>query len=94
MDSTEAPSNQESQSLTEVSISSLSPPLALPETSVPYRQIRAIYDDETITLYQAYSAAIAVPAVYEQQLTASKDFKMDRMTWIKPSWCWMMYALL
>ena len=52
--------------------------------SVPYRQIRAFYDDKTITVYQAYSAAIAVPAVSDQKLCASPDFKLGRMTWIKP----------
>jgi hypothetical protein len=24
-------------------------------------------------------------------LSASPEFKVGRMTWIKPSWCWMMY---
>ncbi|KAI4183823.1 MAG: hypothetical protein LQ348_004623, partial [Seirophora lacunosa] len=59
--------------------------------TIPYRQIRAKYDDETITVYQAYSAAIAIPAVREQKLNASPAFKPDRMTWIKPSFAWMMY---
>jgi hypothetical protein len=63
---------------------------AAPTPQVPYRQIRALYDDETITIYQAYQASIAIPAVKEQKLSASKDFAMGRMTWIKPSWCWMM----
>ncbi|KAL8823623.1 MAG: hypothetical protein Q9191_005688 [Dirinaria sp. TL-2023a] len=58
---------------------------------VPYRQIRASYDTETITLYQAYCAEIAIPAVKEQRLCASPRFSFGRMTWIKPSWCWMMY---
>lgn len=57
----------------------------------PYRQIRALFDDETITVYQAYPAAIAQPAVDSQRLTASPAFRLGRMTWIKPSWCWMMY---
>lgn len=61
------------------------------KTPIPYRQIRALYDDETITVYQAYSAPIALAAVTHQKLNASPDFKMQRMTWIKPSWCWMMY---
>lgn len=61
-------------------------------SSIPYRQIRAIYDDKTITVYQAYSASIAVAAVREQHLNASPDFLLGRMTWIKPSWCWMMCA--
>ncbi|KAL9137623.1 MAG: hypothetical protein Q9175_001174 [Cornicularia normoerica] len=58
---------------------------------VPYRQIRALYDEETITVYQAYSQAIAGPAVKEQRLSASFAFSHTRMTWIKPSWAWMMY---
>ena len=29
----------------------------------PQRQIRAVYTDDTITVYQAYSPAIALPAV-------------------------------
>jgi hypothetical protein len=62
-----------------------------PKASIPYRQIRAIYDDETITVYQAYSPSIATTAVEHQKLNASPDFKLGRMTWIKPSWCWMMY---
>ncbi|KAF2176622.1 hypothetical protein K469DRAFT_722120 [Zopfia rhizophila CBS 207.26] len=62
-----------------------------PSTSTPYRQIRAHYDDETITVYQAYSASIAVPAVKHQKLNASPEFSTARMTWIKPSWAWMLY---
>lgn len=58
---------------------------------IPYRQIRAHYDSETITLYQAYPTSIARPAVTSQCLTASPSFRLGRMTWVKPSWCWMMY---
>ena len=56
---------------------------------VPARQVRAVFDDRTVTVYQAYSPAIAEPA-----LTAGRfvpPFKLDRMTWIKPSFLWMMY---
>ena len=53
------------------------------------RQIRAVFDNETITVYQAYTAAIAIPAVENQKFVP--PFKMDRMTWIKPSFLWMMY---
>lgn len=60
-------------------------------SAIPYRQIRAQYDKETITVYQAYSATIAEAAVRDQKLDASPDFLPHRMTWIKPSWCWMMY---
>ncbi|GAA3193369.1 DUF4291 domain-containing protein [Dactylosporangium siamense] len=56
---------------------------------VPYQEIRAVHDDETITVYQAYSPAIAVPAVAAQRFVP--PFKRDRMTWVKPSFLWMMY---
>ncbi|KAM0279425.1 hypothetical protein ACHAQH_004585 [Verticillium albo-atrum] len=62
-----------------------------PSPSPPLRQIRANYSETTITLYQAYSAAIADPAVAAQKLTAAPDFKPTRMTWVKPSWAWMLY---
>lgn len=62
-----------------------------PTPQTPYRQIRALYDEETITVYQAYSSAIADPAVKQQRLSASPAFSHTRMTWIKPSWAWMMY---
>ncbi|TGJ78962.1 hypothetical protein E0Z10_g9803 [Xylaria hypoxylon] len=55
------------------------------------RQIRAYYDEETITVYQAYNSEIASAAVHHQKLHASPEFRFTRMTWIKPSWCWMMY---
>ena len=55
------------------------------------RQIRANFDEETITVYQAYNSEIASSAVQHQKLSASPQFKLGRMTWIKPSWCWMMY---
>jgi hypothetical protein len=57
----------------------------------PYRQIRALHDADTITVYQAYSRAIATAAAQTQRLNASPDFSPRRMTWVKPSWCWMMY---
>jgi hypothetical protein len=53
------------------------------------RQIRALYDDRTIRVYQAYSDTIADAALSHQ--TFAPPFKMDRMTWIKPSFLWMMY---
>jgi Domain of unknown function (DUF4291) len=52
-------------------------------------QIRAVYDDNTITVYQAYNKDIAKLAVKNQ--TFVPPFKMERMTWIKPSFLWMMY---
>jgi hypothetical protein len=56
---------------------------------IPARQVRAVFDDQTITVYQAYSPAIAEPAIAAGRLVP--PFKLDRMTWIKPSFLWMMY---
>ncbi|MEU0880732.1 DUF4291 domain-containing protein [Lentzea sp. NPDC005914] len=53
------------------------------------REIRADYDDQSIVVYQAYSPAIAVAAVEAQRFVP--PFRMERMTWIKPSFLWMMY---
>lgn len=54
------------------------------------RQIRAIYDQATIRVYQAYSNEIADSALRLGRFV-SPPFKMERMTWIKPSFLWMMY---
>lgn len=54
------------------------------------RIVRAVYDNDTITVYQAFNRPIALSAV-EHQTFISPPFKMDRMTWIKPSFLWMMY---
>ncbi len=53
------------------------------------RQVRAQYDDETITVYQAYSPAIADAVLAAGRFVT--PFKLERMTWIKPSFLWMMY---
>jgi hypothetical protein len=57
--------------------------------NVPARQIRAVYSADAITVYQAYSAAIAEPAARAGRFVP--PFKRERMTWIKPSFLWMMY---
>lgn len=54
------------------------------------RQIRAWYDESTIRVYQAYSNAIADTALARGTFV-SPPFSMTRMTWIKPSFLWMMY---
>lgn len=59
-------------------------------TAIPSRQIRAIYDDTTIRVYQAYPDEISDSAL-EHGTFVSPPFKMERMTWIKPSFLWMMY---
>ncbi|MEV6252941.1 DUF4291 domain-containing protein [Nocardia sp. NPDC051929] len=55
----------------------------------PPRRIRAVYDERTIVVYQAYSPEIAEPAVAAG--TFVEPFRRERMTWIKPSFLWMMY---
>src|SRR5581483_4502264 len=64
--------------------------MSTPTDPIPLRQIRAVYDDRTIRVYQAYSAAIADTALSKGTFV-SPPFKMERMTWIKPSFLWMMY---
>ena len=59
-------------------------------SDTPYQQIRAVYDATTIRVYQAYSDAIADTALANGRFI-SPPFKMARMTWIKPSFLWMMY---
>ena len=57
---------------------------------LPEREIRAVFDESTVRVYQAYNAPIAKAAVAAGTL-AVPGFKRDRMTWIKPSFLWMMY---
>jgi hypothetical protein len=56
---------------------------------VPDRQVRALFDERTLTVYQAFRPEIADPALAAGTFVA--PFKTDRMTWIKPSFLWMMY---
>lgn len=51
--------------------------------------VRARYTDDTVRLYQAYSPEIALPALKAGRFVP--PFSMGRMTWIKPSFHWMMY---
>lgn len=55
----------------------------------PTRQVRALFDDETVTVYQAYRAETALEALRSGSF--STGFSRARMTWIKPSFLWMMY---
>ena len=52
-------------------------------------EIRAVYDDTSVRVYQAFRDAIAEEAV--QLGTFGSHFGLNRMTWIKPSFLWMMY---
>ncbi len=53
------------------------------------KEIRAIFTENTIRVYQAYSPMIAEEAVIKG--TFGEHFNLNRMTWIKPSFLWMMY---
>lgn len=53
-------------------------------------KINASYTDHTIRVYQAYSNEIA-DSVLKAGKFVSPPFKFERMTWIKPSFLWMMY---
>ena len=55
----------------------------------PQRGIRAVHSESTITVYQAYPPEIGLPAAREGRFGGA--WKRDRMTWIKPSFLWMMY---
>jgi len=58
--------------------------------AIPQQQIRAMYDTDTIRVYQAFSDQIADSALAHGTFV-SPPFKMERMTWVKPSFLWMMY---
>jgi hypothetical protein len=55
----------------------------------PARQLRAVFDAETVIVHQAYGHEIADAALASGTFVA--PFGMNRMTWIKPSFLWMMY---
>jgi len=52
-------------------------------------EVRALYDDQTITVYQAYNSEIADVALKAKRFLP--PFSMSRMSWIKPSFNWMLY---
>jgi hypothetical protein len=52
------------------------------------REIRADYNATSLVIYQAYSPAIAEAAVAAQRFVP--PFSEGRMTWIKPSFLWLM----
>ena len=55
----------------------------------PKFRIRARSTDTTITVYQAYRPGIGLAAARDGRFP--EEWKRDRMTWIKPSFLWMMY---
>jgi hypothetical protein len=53
------------------------------------RHILAQFDAESIVVYQAYRPAIGRYAAEHGQFGG--EFSLDRMSWIKPNFMWMMY---
>ncbi len=51
-------------------------------------EIRADYDKRSIIVYQAYRKEIALPASEQKRFVP--PFSLNRMTWIKPSFLWLM----
>ena len=55
----------------------------------PQKRVLASFDREGVYVFQAFSPEIVAYAV--AQGTFGKGFGMDRMTWIKPSFGWMLH---
>jgi hypothetical protein len=53
------------------------------------RHVLAQYDEESVVVYQAYRPAIGRFAVEHGHFGG--EFSLDRMSWIKPNFLWMMY---
>lgn len=53
------------------------------------RKIFANYDTEGVYVYQAFTPSTVAAAL--KRGTFSTGFSLDRMTWIKPSFGWMLY---
>lgn len=53
-----------------------------------FREIRADFNRDSIVVYQAYRKEIAEPAIKAGRFVA--PFSWGRMTWIKPSFLWLM----
>lgn len=53
------------------------------------RLIYAAYDDAGVYVYQAFTPAIVQAAL--EKGTFGAGFSLERMTWIKPSFGWMLY---
>jgi hypothetical protein len=56
---------------------------------IPVRQVRAVYTPDTVTVYQAYNPELGSYAAANGRFPDT--YNRGRMTWIKPSFLWMMY---
>jgi hypothetical protein len=69
---------------------SFAPYLAqLPAWPSSGRHVLAQFDADSIVVYQAFRAEIAQEAVALQRF--GRGFSLERMSWIKPNFLWMMY---
>ncbi|MFE6223957.1 MULTISPECIES: DUF4291 domain-containing protein [unclassified Streptomyces] len=64
-------------------------PLPAVRGGEPLRRVRALHTGTTVTVYQAYPPEIGLPTARDGRFP--ELWKRDRMTWIKPSFLWMMY---
>jgi hypothetical protein len=53
------------------------------------RQICAAFDDDGVYVYQAFKSSTVAAAL--KKGTFGDGFSLERMTWIKPSFGWMLY---
>src|ERR1043165_4803179 len=53
------------------------------------RHVMAQFDEETVVVYQAYRPSIGLFAAKHGYFGG--DFSLNRMSWIKPNFLWMMY---
>mmetsp|Transcript_5491 Transcript_5491/g.9086 ORF Transcript_5491/g.9086 Transcript_5491/m.9086 type:complete len:222 (-) Transcript_5491:77-742(-) len=59
-----------------------------------FREIRALHDETTVRVYQAYNDEIADAAVAANSFQGALDagvWSLSRMSWVKPSAVWMAY---
>ncbi|NJL28821.1 MAG: DUF4291 domain-containing protein [Thermoanaerobaculia bacterium] len=56
---------------------------------VPQHQVRAHFTEKSVFVFQAFSKEIGTASAKAQRLVS--PFQRGRMTWIKPSFSWMMY---
>lgn len=52
--------------------------------------ILAQFDEDSVVVYQAFNAVTAAYAVEHQRLGGPR-YSLERMSWIKPNFMWMMY---
>lgn len=71
----------------EMEMATYCPPLNLPDYTPTFR---GEFDVEGVYVYQAYKPEIADYAIEHQQF-GGPAWKPTRMTWIKPSFAWMLY---